>query len=64
MVGTPTGTKVVDKKDPKYKGAPEHESHDPDVVNMIQFGKPFTVGEKKEVESDTRRTVDAIRAYD
>ena len=59
MVGTPTGTKVVDKKDPKYKGAPEHESHDPDVVNMIQFGKPFTVG-----ESDDRRTVDAIRAYD
>ena len=36
MVGTPTGTKVVDKKDPKYKGAPEHESHD--VENMIQFG--------------------------
>ena len=57
MVGTPTGTKVVDKKDPKYKGAPEHESHD--VENMIQFGKPFTVG-----EDDDRRTVDAIRAYD
>ena len=57
MVGTPTGTKVVDKKDPKYKGAPEHESHD--VTNMIQFGKPFTVG-----EADDRRTVDAIRAYD
>ena len=57
MVGTPTGTKVVDKKDPKYKGAPEHESHD--VENMIQFGKPFTVG-----ENDDRRTVDAIRAYD
>ena len=63
MVGTPTGTKVVDKKDPKYKNAPEHESHD--VENMIQFGKPFTVGEKKEVDvPDTRRTVDAIRAYD
>ena len=57
MVGTPTGTKVVDKKDPKYKGAPEHESHD--VENMIQFGKPFVVG-----EADDRRTVDAIRAYD
>ena len=57
MVGTPTGTKVVDRKNPKYKGAPEHESHD--VTNMIQFGKPFTVG-----ESDDRRTVDAIRAYD
>ena len=56
-------TKVVRKDDPKYKGAPEHESHD--VENMIQFGKPFTVGEKKEVDvPDTRRTVDAIRAYD
>ena len=58
-----TQTKVVDRGDPKYKGAPEHESHD--VENMIQFGKPFTVGEKKEVDvPDTRRTVDAIRAYD
>ena len=29
MVGTKTGTKVVDKNDPKYKNAPEHESYDP-----------------------------------
>jgi len=57
MVGTKTGTKVVDRKDPKYKGAPEHESHD--VENMIQFNKPFTVG-----EADDRRTDDAIDAYD
>ena len=58
MVGVKgKGTVVVDRKDPKYKGAPEHESHD--VENMIQFGKPFTVG-----EDDDRRTVDAIRAYD
>ena len=26
MVGTKSGTKVVDRGDPKYKGAPEHES--------------------------------------
>jgi hypothetical protein len=26
MVGTKTGTKVVDKNDPRYKNAPEHES--------------------------------------
>lgn len=26
MVGTKTGTKVVDKDDPRYKNAPEHES--------------------------------------
>ena len=58
MVGVKgKGTVVVDRKDPKYKKHPEHESHD--VENMIQFGKPFTVG-----ESDDRRTVDAIRAYD
>ena len=30
-----------------------------DVEILIQFGKPFTVG-----EDDDRRTVDAIRAYD
>ena len=45
-----------------------------DVINAIQFGKPFIVGEQeipsaelreKEVDvKDTRRTVDAIRAYD
>ena len=29
MVGTKTGTKVVDKNDPKYKNAPEHESYEP-----------------------------------
>ena len=26
MVGTKTGTKVVNRNDPKYKNAPEHES--------------------------------------
>ena len=36
-----------------------------DIENMIRFGKDFVVGEKKEVDvPDTRRTVDAIRAYD
>ena len=36
-----------------------------DIENMIRFGKDFVVGEKKEVNvPDTRRTVDAIRAYD
>ncbi|SVA15957.1 uncharacterized protein METZ01_LOCUS68811, partial [marine metagenome] len=87
MVGTPTGTKVVDKKDPKYKGAPEHESFEKseyarkvrdqavDVINSIQFGKPFKVVDEQEIPKaelrekevdvkDTRRTVDAIRAYD
>ena len=57
MVGTKSGTKVVDRNNPKYKKHPEHEEHD--VENMIQFNKPFTVGEE-----DDRRTVDAIRAYD
>ena len=57
MVGTKSGTKVVDRNNPKYKGAPEHESHD--IENLIRFNKPFTVGEE-----DDRRTVDAIRAYD
>ena len=57
MVGTKSGTKVVDRNNPKYKKHPEHESHD--VENMIQFNKPFTVG-----EADDRRTDDAIDAYD
>ena len=46
-----------------------------DVINAIQFGKPFRVVDEQEIASaelrekevdvpDTRRTVDAIRAYD
>ena len=35
------------------------EENPVDLENMIRFGKSFTVG-----ESDDRRTVDAIRAYD
>jgi len=31
MVGTKSGTKVVDRDDPKYKNAPEHESVELDV---------------------------------
>jgi len=51
MVGTKSGTKVVDRNDPRYAKHPEHES--------VEFD------EKKEVDvKDTRRTVDAIRAYD
>ena len=41
----------------KQKQAKEGVS---DLVNMIQFGKPFEVVD----EDDDRRTVDAIRAYD
>ena len=46
-----------------------------DVLNAIQFGKPFKIVDEQEIPSaelrekevdvpDTRRTVDAIRAYD
>ena len=46
-----------------------------DVINAIQFGKPFKVVDESEISNtelrekevdvpDTRRTVDAIRAYD
>ena len=45
------------------------------MINAIQFGKPFKVVDEQEIPSaelrekevdvpDTRRTVDAIRAYD
>ena len=43
----------------------EDEISTAEIENMIRFGKDFVVGEKKEVDvKDTRRTVDAIRAYD
>ncbi len=47
MVGTKSGTKVVDRKDPKYKGAPEHES--------VEIGEGEWADEKrKERESSAR----------
>ena len=45
--------------------AKKEEISTDEIENMIRFGKSFVVGEKKEVDvPDTRRTVDAIRAYD
>jgi len=38
MVGTKSGTKVVDKGDPKYKGAPEHESVIPENGDHPDMG--------------------------
>ena len=47
------------------KANEEGEISTAEIENMIRFGKEFVVGEKKEVNvPDTRRTVDAIRAYD
>jgi len=38
MVGTKSGTKVVDRGDPKYKGAPEHESVIPENGDHPDMG--------------------------
>jgi hypothetical protein len=61
MVGTKSGTKVVDKGDPKYKGAPEHESVDhPDmgdhdekdeVNGKLKGRKSFKQFQKKDKEN-------------
>ena len=39
MVGTKTGTKVVDKSDPKYKKHPEHESVEKEDMSLAPKGK-------------------------
>ena len=39
MVGTKTGTKVVDKSDPKYKKHPEHESVENEDMSLAPKGK-------------------------
>ena len=39
MVGTKTGTKVVDKSDPRYRGAPEHESVELEDYSLAPKGK-------------------------
>ena len=39
MVGTKTGTKVVDKSDPRYKKHPEHESVENEDMSLAPKGK-------------------------
>jgi len=39
MVGTKTGTKVVGRSDPRYKGAPEHESVELEDYSLAPKGK-------------------------
>ena len=38
MVGTKTGTKVVDKSDPRYKKHPEHESVENEDMSLAPKG--------------------------
>ena len=69
MVGTKSGTKVVDRGDPKYKNAPEHESvnyenndHDEkDEVNVKVKGlrgrKTFMQFQKKDKEDQDKDPV-------
>ena len=67
MVGTKSGTKVVDKGDPKYKGAPEHESVDhPDmgdhdekdeVNGKLKGRKSFKQFQKKDKEDQDKDPV-------
>ena len=67
MVGTKSGTKVVDRGDPKYKGAPEHESVDhPDmgdhdekdeVNGKLKGRKSFKQFQKKDKEDQDKDPV-------
>ena len=72
MVGTKSGTKVVDRGDPKYKGAPEHESvvrengdhpdmgdHDEkdEVKGKLKGRKSFKQFQKKDKEDQDKDPV-------
>jgi len=72
MVGTKSGTKVVDRGDPKYKGAPEHESvvrengdhpdmddHDEkdEVKGKLKGRKSFQQFQKKDKEDQDKDPV-------
>lgn len=72
MVGTKSGTKVVDRGDPKYKGAPEHESvvrengdhpdmddHDEkdEVKGKLKGRKSFNQFQKKDKEDQDKDPV-------
>ena len=52
------GTVVVDRKDPKYKGAPEHESVENEGWGAVaKFADSQAAGEKKKKETATNKKV-------
>jgi len=61
MVGTKTGTKVVDKSDPRYKKHPEHESVENEDMSLAPKGKGRKAAKALYKENEVTHFGDILR---